>query len=162
MIGQSTFTFPAIVNGQTLSATVLGEEGEGRDFHYRVRFSDQYEDVFHIEKDLLVGLRGAGSQPYADAIKYDVKHSIGLDSDKFWYVFADVIKGEPLNVWIFEGEEEDEEENVYTTYNVHVKGKYVFHLMQVAGKWIVSTRAELQHVDMKLAEKVEDLLIAVI
>jgi hypothetical protein len=164
MIGITTFTFPVIVNGNKLSATVLGEEGEDRDFHYRVGFSNQYEDVFHVVNDRLVGMRGKDSDAYAEAIKYDVGLSIGLDSDKFWYVFQELVEGEPLNVWVFEQEEEDEEENIYTTFNVHVKGKYRFHLMNVGDGWIASTKNEmpLTESDRMLAEKVEDLLIALL
>lgn len=164
MRGSTTFTFPAVVNGTKLSATVLGEEGEGRDFHYRVLFSDHYEDVFHVVDDRLVGLRGKDSEAYAEAIKYDVGHSIGLDSDRFWYVFQESIEGQAINIWVFEGEEEDEEENTYATYNVHYKGKYHFHLLKVADEWIMSTRKEgpLSESDKLIAEKVEDLLIALL
>lgn len=164
MIDQSTFNFPTIVEGKNLTATVLAEEGEGLDFHYRVRFSDGYEDVFNEQEGKLVGLRGPGSQPYADAIKYDVKHYIGLDTDKFRYVFPEVVDGEKVNVWVFEEEEEDEEENMSTSYNVHVKKEYRFHLMKVGDSWMMSNRNEkkLSDSDRKLAQNVEDMLIALV
>jgi len=155
-------TFPVRINEKNLTATVLGEEGEGRDFYFRVGFSDGYEDVFYTVKEKLVGLKGEDSQPYADAIRYDVAHCIGLDTDRFWYVFGEEKNGEYFNVWIFEGEEEDEEENVYSTYNVHVKGKYQFHLIRVGDGWMASNRNDGGQVDMQLAQKVEDLLIALL
>src|SRR5688500_8745567 len=108
---ETIFSFPVLINGKPFTATVVSEEGEGRDFYYRVQFSDGYEDVFHVENDEMVGLRGNTSKPYAEAIKYDVHHYIGLNSDNFWDVFSYEMDGEKINVWIFEEEDEDEEEN---------------------------------------------------
>jgi len=61
-------------------------------------------------------------------------------------------------------EEEDEEENIYSTFSVHVKGKYRFHLMNIGDGWMTSTKNEisLSESERQLAEKVEDLLIALI
>ena len=160
MIDQNIFNFTVTVNGKEERAYVLGEEGEGRDFYYRVKFSDEYEDVFHEVDGQLVGLRGESSVPYAEAIKYDVHHYIGLNTDAFWYVFRDQVGNEIVNVWIFEEEEEDEEENLSTSWNVHYKKEYRFHLMQAGGTWLVSNRygKDIPNVDRDLSRKVEHVL----
>ena len=164
MIDQSTFSFPAIVAGKSLRATVVGEEGEGRDFLYRIKFDDGYEDVFFVDGHKAGGHLGASSQPYAEAIKYDVGHFIGLDTDKFWYVFADEIDGEIANVWIFEEETEDEEEVIHASFNVFIKKQYRFHLLQVGDTWMLSVRegTVLSESDKILAQKIEDVLIALL
>ncbi len=160
MIDQSIFNFTVSVNGKEERAYVLSEEGEGRDFYYRVKFSDAYEDVFHVVEDKLVGLRGASSEAYAEAIKYDVHHYIGLNTDAFWYVFRDLVGDEIVNVWIFEEEDEDEEENLSTYWNVHYKKQYRFHLMKVGDNWMVSNKYEkdIPAIDRELSIKVEHLL----
>jgi hypothetical protein len=164
MIDHSTFSFPVIVAGKSLRATVLAEEGEGREFLYRVRFDDGYEDVFFVDQDEVGGHLGVSSQPYAEAIKFDVGHYIGLNTDKFLYVFQDEIEGEMVNVWIFEEEAEDEEEVIHTSYNVIVRNQYRFHLLQVGDGWMLSVRegTVLSESDKKLAEKIEDLLFAIL
>lgn len=164
MACDSIFSFPAVVNGQRMTAAVVSEEGEGRDFHYRVQFSDGYEEVFNVKDGKLIGLAGHDSDPYAEAIKYDVGHYIGFNPEKFWYVFDDLLEGETLNVWIFEEEEEDEEENIETSYNVFVKKEYRFHLVRVGDRWMLSNKYDnpLSNDDHTLAQKVEDLLIALL
>jgi hypothetical protein len=160
MLDQTIFNFTVSVNGKEERAYVLSEEGEGRDFHYRVKFSDAYEDVFHVVEDKLVGLRGAGSDAYAEAIKYDIHHYIGLNTDAFWYVFRDLVGDEIVNVWIFEEEDEDEDENLSTSWNVHYKKEYRFHLIKVGDHWMVSNKYEkdIPAVDRELSIKVEHLL----
>lgn len=160
MIGQEVFNFTVSVAGKEERAYVLAEEGEGRDFYYRVKFSDAYEDVFHMVDDKLVGLRGTSSDAYAEAIKYDVHHFIGLNTDAFWYVFRDLVGDEVVNVWIFEEEEEDEEENLSTSWNVHYKKEYRFHLMKVGDTWMVSNKygKDIPAVDRELSKKVEFVL----
>lgn len=160
MIDQEVFNFTVSVNGKEERAYVLAEEGEGRDFYYRVKFSDAYEYVFHMVDDKLVGLRGASSDAYAEAIKYDVHHFIGLNTDAFWYVFRDLVGDEVVNVWIFEEEEEDEEENLSTCWNVHYKKEYRFHLMKVGDTWMVSNKysKDIPAVDRELSKKVEFVL----
>lgn len=160
MIDQTIFNFTVSVAGKEERAFVLGEEGEGRDFHYRVKFSDAYEDVFHVVGGKLVGMRGASSEPYAEAIKYDVHHVIGLNTDAFWYVFRDQVGNEMVNIWIFEEEEEDENENLSLSWNVHYKKEYRFHLMKVGDMWMVSNRygKDIPAVDRELSRKVEFVL----
>lgn len=154
------FHFTVVLNGQEQEAYVLAEESEGRDFHYRVRFSDGYEDVFHEVEGQLLGLRGATSIPYAEAIQDDVHHFIGLDTDAFWYVFRAPIGDAMVNVWVFEEQEEDEEEHVYTSWNVHYTREYRFHLLKAGDQWMVSNRygKDIPSVDRSLSEKVEFLL----
>jgi hypothetical protein len=161
MVDRSTFSFPVIVAGKSLRATVLAEEGEGRDFLYRVRFEDGYEDVFFVDGDKVGGQLGTTSQPYADAIKYDVGHFIGLNADKFWYVFQDEFDGEIVNVWIFEEEEEDEDEVIRDSFNVFIKKKYRFHLLNMGDSWLLGNREEnsLSETDQLLAEKIGELLM---
>ena len=160
MIDQNIFNFTVSVSGKEERAYVLGEEGEGRDFHYRVKFSDSYEDVFHVVDDKLVGMRGASSDPYAEAIKYDIHHYIGLNTDAFWYVFREQVGDEIVNVWIFEEEDEDDEETLSTSWNVHYKKEYRFHLMKVDDNWMVSNRYEknIPAIDRELSKKVEFIL----
>lgn len=160
MIDQSTLNFTVKVAGKEERAYILAEEGEGRDFHYRVKFSDGYEDVFHEIDGILVGLRGKESEPYAEAIKYDVHHYIGLNTDEFWYVFRDQVGDEIVNVWIFEEEDEDEEGNLSTSWNVHYKKEYRFHLMKADDTWMVSNRygKDIPGVDRELSHKVELVL----
>lgn len=160
MIDQNIFNFTVVVAGKVQRAYILAEEGEDRDFHYRVRFEDGYEDVFHEVQGELLGLRGAESAAYAEAIKYDVHHYIGLNTDAFWYVFREQVGDEVVNVWIFEEEEEDEEENLSTSWNVHYKKEYRFHLMKVGDIWMVSNRngKDIPAVDRELSKKVEFVL----
>lgn len=160
MAEQVTLSFPVIVSGEEKKASILAEEGEGRDFYYRVRFSDGYEDVFHELDGTLVGLRGHESQPYAEAIKYDVNHYIGLNTDEFWYVFPERIGDETVNVWIFQEEDEDEELNLSTSWNVHYKKEYRFHLLKVADTWMVANRygKDIPGTDRELSYKVELVL----
>lgn len=160
MIDQSILNFTVSVAGKEERAYVLAEEGEGRDFYYRVKFSDSFEDVFHEVDGRLVGLRGEISQPYADAIRYDIHHFIGLNTDAFWYVFREEIGEEVVNVWIFEEEDEDEEENLSTSWNVHYKKEYRFHLMKVGDTWMVSNKygKDIPAVDRELSRKVEFVL----
>lgn len=164
MFDHSTFHFPTIVNGKNLTATVLSEEGEGRDFLYRVRFDDGYEDVFFVKGEEAGGHNGTTSQPYADAIKYDVGHFIGLNTDNFWYVFQDEIEGEIVNVWIFEEEEEDEEDEgvIHSSYNVLIKKQYRFHILNMGDSWLLGHRENkpLTETDNRLAEKIGELLMA--
>ncbi len=160
MLDQSTFNFTVSVAGKEERAYVLAEEGEDRDFHYRVKFSDGYEDVFHLVEDKLVGLQGTSSDAYANAIKYDVHHYIGLNTDAFWYVFREQVGDEMVNVWIFEEEDEDEDRNLSTSWNVHYKKEYRFHLMKVGDTWMVSNRdgKNIPAVDRELSKKVEFVL----
>lgn len=160
MIDPSILNFPVLIAGKEERAYVLAEEGEGRDFYYRVKFSDAYEDVFHMADGKLTGLRGASSEPYAEAIRYDIHHVIGLNTDAFWYVFREQVGDEMVNVWIFEEEEEDENENLSVSWNVHYKKEYRFHLMKAGDMWMVSNRygKEIPSVDRELSKKVEFVL----
>jgi hypothetical protein len=161
---ETIFSFGVLIDGKPFTATVINEEGEGRDFYYRVQFSDGYEDVFHEENGEMVGLRGDTSKPYSDAIKYDVHHYIGLNSDNFWDVFPYEMDGEKINIWIFEEEDEDEQENLSTSWNVHYKKEYRFHMMNVGGIWMVSNRngKDIPAIDRELSKTVEHYLKTVL
>ncbi len=131
---QPPVQFPVFVEGKRMKALVLEETDHIEQTIFRVRFSDGFEDEFELEDDGQVYGSGIASIPYAKAIRIDLNQVLGLDPGRFFYIYQEMIDGIKANIWVVEGDSEENE----IIYKVYYNEFFRFALKKENNNWIVS------------------------
>ncbi len=148
-------TFPVSCNGKRLTASVLEEIDHPVQTIFRVSFSNGFQDIFYLYDDGSVAGTTQKAAPYAKAIRFDIGHMIGLDTNRFFYHFPEKIDGLKTNVWIVEGDDE----NGDPIYKVYYFDFFRFALQKQEQVWVVSHQPQFGKLpDEKMICKVGRLL----
>lgn len=147
--------FPVTCNGKRLTASVIEEIDHPVQTVYRVSFSDGFEDTFYLDDDGSLCGTHQKAAAYAKAIRFDIGHMIGLDTNRFFYHFPEKIDGLSTNVWVIEGDDENGE----PIYKVYYFDFFRFALQKQDQVWIVSHKPQFGKLpDEKMIAKVSKLL----
>jgi hypothetical protein len=124
---RSPITFPVVVNGKLLSATVEREIAHPIQYIFRVRFSDGHVDEFCVDEDT-TNIYGdlPESKAYQEAIKDDIIVIISINFEKFYHVFRDKVNGVETNIWV--AEEEDKSGDI--CYNIYYNSFFRFQMKE--------------------------------
>jgi len=152
--------FPVIVNGEPLVASVIEVDENPAQHSYRIQFSNGYEDIFTLDDGMIEADKGETSKSYIKAIRNDISNVIGLDTNKFYYIFQDKLDGIIINIWIIEKEDEKNE----TYYAVYYNERYRFELRKVNEQYIYSTRSKQAGIVINedIAKKASQILYSLV
>jgi hypothetical protein len=152
---QTPIKFPVFIEGKPATASVLEEIDHPIQSIFRVAFSDGFEDEFLVEEDGNVYGSGIAAIPYQKAIRFDISPAASVNPDRFYYSYPEQIDGMKTNVWVIEGDDENEQ----PIYKVYYFDFFRFALQKQNDLWIVSHKPEFgKQPDGMLVEKIGFLL----
>jgi hypothetical protein len=147
--------FPVRVYGKRIIANVVEQYGSSDQFVLRVRFSDGFEDIFHLNEDGNIFGSTDRSHPYEISLNKDISILIGMDKNRNYHVIEAMIDDVITNVWIIDRSDS----STAVVYAVYYNNLYRFELKRNKNTWIAFSKSKLSPViNQAIRERVEELL----